>query len=68
MGAKAMPPPASRDCTVSSTLNPNPSYGAWTRRYHAVLFPVTAFVCDVLPEGQRESTRTELFYEVRASA
>ncbi len=33
------------------------------RRYHAVLLPVTAFVCDVLPEGQRESTGTELFYE-----
>lgn len=32
-------------------------------RYHAVLFPVTSFVCEVLPEGQRESSRTELFYE-----
>jgi hypothetical protein len=24
---------------------------------------VTSFVCEVLPEGQRESSRTELFYE-----
>lgn len=28
-----------------------------------MLFPVTSFVCEVLPEGQRESSRTELFYE-----
>ena len=24
-----------------------------------MLFPVTSFVCEVLPEGQRESSRTE---------
>lgn len=32
-------------------------------RYHAVLFPVTGFVCEMLPEGSRDSGRAELFFE-----
>ena len=32
-------------------------------RYHAVLFPVTHFICEMLPEQMRESTRTELFFD-----
>ena len=28
-----------------------------------MLFPVTSFVCETLPEGSRESSRTELFFE-----
>ena len=32
-------------------------------RYHSILFPVTAFVCEMLPEGSRESSRAELFFE-----
>jgi hypothetical protein len=31
--------------------------------YQSVLYPVTAFVCELLPENMRESSRTELFYE-----
>ena len=32
-------------------------------RYNAVLYPVTHFVCEMLPEQMRESTRTELFFD-----
>ena len=32
-------------------------------RYNAVLYPVTQFVCEMLPEQMRESTRTELFFD-----
>ena len=28
-----------------------------------MLYPVTHFVCDMLPEQMRESTRTELFFD-----
>ncbi|KAA6427185.1 MAG: hypothetical protein FRX49_02942 [Trebouxia sp. A1-2] len=31
--------------------------------YNAVLYPVTHFVCEMLPEQMRESTRTELFFD-----
>lgn len=33
------------------------------RRYHNVLFPVTLYVCELLPETARDSTRVELHYE-----
>ena len=32
-------------------------------RYHAVLYPITSFVCEMLPEKVRESTPRELFFE-----
>lgn len=32
-------------------------------RYHAVLFPITAYICNTLPESSRASTSTELFFE-----
>ena len=42
----------------------SPSHPSCTLcRYHSVLFPVTAFVCEMLLEGQRESSRAELFFE-----
>ncbi|KAK9824008.1 hypothetical protein WJX72_006929 [[Myrmecia] bisecta] len=31
--------------------------------YHAVLIPITSFVCEMLLETMRDSTRTELFFE-----
>ncbi|KAK9841198.1 hypothetical protein WJX74_001758 [Apatococcus lobatus] len=31
--------------------------------YHAVLYPITSFVCEMLPEKVRESTPRELFFE-----
>ncbi|KAK9806100.1 hypothetical protein WJX72_001362 [[Myrmecia] bisecta] len=31
--------------------------------YHAVLFPITSYVCEMLPETMRDSTRSELFFE-----
>lgn len=31
--------------------------------FHHILHPVTAFICEVLPEGSRRTTRAELAYE-----
>ena len=31
--------------------------------YHHCLFPVTSFVCEILPEGSRKTTRSELYPE-----
>ena len=33
------------------------------RRYHNVLFPITQYVCELIPDAQRDSTRVELYYE-----
>lgn len=32
-------------------------------RYHAVLYPITSFVCAMLPEKVRKSKPRELFFE-----
>lgn len=32
-------------------------------RYHAVLFPITTCICELLEEGQRESSCMDLCYE-----
>ena len=32
-------------------------------RYHNVLFPVTNYVCELLPDTARDSSRLELYYE-----
>ena len=32
-------------------------------RYHNVLFPITQYVCELIPDAQRDSTRVELYYE-----
>jgi len=32
-------------------------------RYHNVLFPITGYVCELIPDAQRDSTRVELYYE-----
>ena len=32
-------------------------------RYHNVLFPVTNYVCELLPDTARDSSRVELYYE-----
>ena len=34
-----------------------------TSRYHNVLFPITQYVCELIPDAQRDSTRVELYYE-----
>jgi hypothetical protein len=36
---------------------------ACARRFNAVIAPVTAFICECLPEGARESKPGELAYE-----
>lgn len=32
-------------------------------RYHAVLFPITTYICEILEEGSRETTLMDLCYE-----
>ena len=34
----------------------------WSR-YHAVLFPITTYICEVLEENNRESNLMDLCYE-----
>ena len=33
------------------------------RRYNAVLQPITSFICELMDESCRESTRTEICFE-----
>ena len=34
-----------------------------TRSYHLVLYPLTTYLAELLPEASRDSSRTELFFE-----
>ncbi len=38
-------------------------FGDLVCRYHNVLFPITQYVCELIPDAQRDSTRVELYYE-----
>ena len=40
-----------------------PHAGSTLYRYHNVLFPITGYVCELIPDAQRDSTRVELYYE-----
>ena len=33
------------------------------RRFHAVLFPITTYICEILEEGSRETSMMDLCYE-----
>ena len=60
-------PPNTLSCAVSFShpvvLTVQSLMGCVLCRYNAVLYPVTHFVCEMLPEQMRESTRTELFFD-----
>ena len=55
--------PASRHLTYASAL-----LTLRCCRYHNVLFPITGYVCELIPDAQRDSTRVELYYEGAAHA
>lgn len=47
----------------SSVPLAHPLTPAGPRSYHLVLYPLTTYLAELLPEGARDSSRTELFYE-----
>lgn len=63
-GRRYDPANATRDANIDLiTLTLSALQSEHEALYHHVLHPVTACVCDALPEGSRQTTRSELHYE-----